>query len=236
MSILPLQLTEVSVIRSRKSILGPVSLEIAPGGLTIILGPNGAGKSTLLRAMHGIERISGGKVDWQVTRAEAELLQSFVFQSPIVLRRSVVDNIAFPLLLRKTSREVAMRQAAEWAERVGLGDALDRSAPVLSGGERQKLALARALITEPEIVFLDEPTANLDGRSMKEIEAILADARDRGTRLVLATHNLGQARRLGTEIVFLLGGKVHEQALVDAFFDNPQTAEAAAFLNGDIVE
>jgi len=235
-SILPLRLQDVTVVRSGKTILGPVSLDVAAEGLTIVLGPNGAGKSTLLRAMHGVERISSGKVAWRVPRDQAELRQSFVFQSPIVLRRSVAENIAYPILIRGKARKTALASAAEWATRVGLGAALDRSALVLSGGERQKLALARALITEPEIVFLDEPTANLDGRSMREIEAILQDARDHGTRLVLATHDLGQARRLGTEIVFLLNGQVHEQAASQTFFDSPRTEEAVAFTNGDIVE
>lgn len=236
MSILPLQLREVTVVRSGRRILGPVSLTIADSGLTVVLGPNGAGKSTLLRAMHGVERTSGGQVAWAGGRDMVELRQSFVFQTPIVLRRSVQENIAYPLLIRGTPKREAWDKAADWAARVGLEAALDRPAPVLSGGERQKLALARALITEPEIVFLDEPTANLDGRSMREIESILTAALDTGTRLVMATHNLGQARRLGTDIVFLLKGEVHESAPSPAFFDQPQTEAAVAFTKGDIVE
>ncbi len=234
-SILPLELAGVTVVRRGKTIIGPVDLTIAPGGLTVILGPNGAGKTTLLRTMHGVERASGGALRWHGPRGDADLRQSFVFQTPIVLRRSVVENIAYPLLIRGRAKAAARAAAADWAGRVGLAAALDRPAQVLSGGERQKMALARALITGPEIVFLDEPTANLDGRSMREIEAILVAARDRGTRLVLATHNLGQARRLGTEIVFLHNGLVHEAAGADSFFAGPATAEARAFLNGDIV-
>lgn len=235
-SILPLSLSDVSIVRRGKRIIGPISLDLGPGGVTVILGPNGAGKTTLLRAMHGIERISSGDVRWQASRETAELRQSFVFQTPIILRRSVVENIAYPLEVRGQKRNEARLAAGEWADRVGLGDALERSATVLSGGERQKLALARALITEPDIVFLDEPTANLDGRSMREIESILSEARSEGMRFVLATHNLGQARRLGTEIVFVYNGTIHERASVGEFFDQPTTPEAAAFIKGDIVE
>ena len=236
MSILPLCLRNVTVIRSGRPILGPLNLEVEQDGLLVVLGPNGAGKTTLLRTMHGIERISSGDITWQVPRDEAELKQSFVFQTPIVLRRTVLENIAYPLLIRGASKSEARHSAMEWAARVGLEAAVDRPAPVLSGGERQKLALARALITQPELVFLDEPTANLDGRSMRDIENILTDARERGTRLVLATHNLGQARRLGTKIVFLYRGAVHEFATTEDFFARPKTKEAFAFANGDIVE
>ena len=235
-SILPLQLRDVTVKRRGKRIIGPIDLDLQSGGLTIVLGPNGAGKTTLLKAMHGLERISSGEIRWNVPRAEAEFRQSFVFQTPIVLRRTVVENIAYPLLIRGQKRGQARRSAASWGERIGLATALDRPAQVLSGGERQKLALARALITEPEIVYLDEPTANLDGRSMREIEAILAEARNHGTRIVLATHNLGQARRLGSEIVFLRSGSIAEHGDANQFFNTPQTKEAAAFLAGDIVE
>ena len=107
---------------------------------------------------------------------------------------------------------------------------------VLSGGEQQKLAIARALITDPALVFLDEPTASLDGRAMREIEAILHTAKADGTRLILSTHDMGQARRIADTVVFMLGGKVHETGPANSFFDAPNTPEARAFLKGDIVE
>ncbi len=236
MTILPLRLADVVVSRRGKRIIGPVSVDLGPDGFTVILGPNGAGKTTLLRTMHGIERVSSGDVSWQVSRESAEQKQSFVFQTPIILRRKVIENVAYPLLVRGLSRAEAMERAEIWTKRVGLAAAVDRSATVLSGGERQKLALARALITEPEIVFLDEPTANLDGRSMREIEGILGEARDEGVRFVLATHNLGQARRLGTEILFIRNGAIQERAIADEFFENPKSPEALAYINGDIVE
>ncbi len=130
----------------------------------------------------------------------------------------------------------ARASASDWARRFGLGDALQRPAPVLSGGEKQKLALARALIRRPDILFLDEPCANLDGRATREIEALLQVARDAGTRIVMATHDMGQARRLASEVVFMYDGRVHETGPARRFFETPATAQAAAFINGDIVE
>jgi len=235
-TILPLVIRDVGVKKRGTSIIGPIDLEIGKTGLTVVLGPNGAGKTTLLRMMHGLERLSSGSVHWQLPRAEAEQRQAYVFQTPIVMRRSVVDNIAYPLIVRGTNRRDARAKATHWAGNVGLADALQRSAQELSGGEKQKLSLARALIVEPEILFLDEPTVNLDGRATREIESTLSTASSHGTRIVIATHDLGQARRLATEVVFVLRGKIHEHADANAFFDGPTTTEARAFLNGEIID
>ena len=153
-----------------------------------------------------------------------------------MLRRSVGENIAYPLQMRGIARKKALEQARDWAERVGLGAFFDRPATVLSGGEQQKLAIARALICEPGVVFLDEPCASLDGRATREIEEVLMTAQANGTRLILSTHDMGQARRLAREVVFMLGGRVHETGLAETFFTSPQTPQAQAFLNGDIVE
>jgi len=235
-SILPLTL-QGAIARVRgKTLVGPVDLQIGETGLTIVMGPNGSGKTTLLRLMHGLQRVSGGRVEWAVPDGVARGRQAYVFQSPIMMRRKVVDNIAYPLILHGVPRRQARSTAAEWAARFGLGDALERPAPYLSGGEKQKLALARALIRQPEILFLDEPCANLDGRAIREIETILQQAQADGTRIVMATHDMGQARRLATDVVFMYGGMVHETALASAFFKQPATAEAHAFINGDIVE
>ncbi len=236
MSILPLTLKDAEVHGSGKRILGPVDQVVDQGGATVLLGPNGAGKTTFLKSCHGILRLSGGAAKWAVPRDEANLRQAYVFQTPILLRRTVLDNVAYPLTVRGASRQAARRIASEHLANVGLEELADQRASVLSGGEKQKLAIARALVTDPEVLFLDEPTASLDGRSTREIETILMAARDRGKKLILATHDLGQARRIGSEILFFLHGLIHECGPADAFFAGPITAEARAFLKGDIVE
>jgi len=236
-SILPLRLRGAVARVRGKVLVGPVDLDISRHGFTIVMGPNGAGKTTLLRLMHGLHRLSAGELTWNLPQAQVRNRQAFVFQSPVMMRRSVLDNIAYPLILHGIDKIKARAQAAEVADEMGLGKLLHRPAPVLSGGEQQKLSLARALIRSPEILFLDEPCANLDGRATREIEVILQQAQQRGTRIVMSTHNMGQARRLAQDVVFLYDGKVHERAPAIEFFEHGQkTPEAAGFLNGDIVE
>ena len=236
-SILPLRLRGATARVRGKVLVGPVDLDISRHGFTIVMGPNGAGKTTLLRLMHGLQRLSAGELAWNRPNSQARNRQAFVFQSPVMMRRSVLDNIAYPLILHGVDKVKARQQAAEIADEIGLGDMLDHAAPVLSGGEQQKLSLARALIRAPEILFLDEPCANLDGRATREIEGILQTAQQRGTRIVMSTHNMGQARRLAQDVVFLFDGKVRERAPAREFFGSGQkTREAAAFVNGDIVE
>lgn len=236
MSILPLIVENASVRRRGKVLVGPLDLQLADGDISIVMGPNGAGKTSLLKLLHGLLHPSTGTVTWACPLAEARARQAFVFQAPVLLRRNVRDNIALPLMLRGVPRTRARARADDWAERVGLGGFSARRAQDLSGGERQKLALARALICEPEMLFLDEPTANLDGRATREIETILAAAVTAGTRILMATHNIGQARRLANDVIFLYRGRIHEQNRASRFFAAPQTREAAAFLKGDIVE
>lgn len=232
----PLELRDVESRFRGKRLIGPVSLTLDGAGTCVVLGPNGAGKTTLLRVMHGTARLNRGTIRWACPTDEARHAQAFVFQRPVMLRRSVLENIAYPLRLRRVPRRDALKAAQDWAARVGLDDMLNRPAAVLSGGEQQKLAIARALINRPKLLFLDEPTASLDGRATREIEEILRTATGEGTRLILSTHDLGQARRLAEEVLFLLNGQIHESGPAQAFFDAPQTPEARAFLSGDIVE
>jgi len=236
MVILPLTLTAATAHMRGKKLAGPVSFTLAPKGFTMVIGPNGAGKTTLLRLMHGLQRCSGGAVTWAVPAAAAREKQAFVFQSPIMMRRRVVECLAYPLLLRGVPKPAARAQATASARRFGLGALLESWAPLLSGGEKQKLSLARALIIEPEILFLDEPCANLDGRATREIETILQDVQARGTRLVMSTHDMGQARRLAQDVIFMHNGLVHENSSAARFFSAPATPEAKAFISGDIVE
>ena len=235
-ALFPLSVRGATTSRRGKRLVGPVDLELDGRGVTVVLGPNGSGKTTLLRLLHGIARLGAGRIDWACDEARARNAQAFVFQRPVMLRRSVLDNLAYPLVMRGIARRAARTQAADWGQRIGLGDMLSRPATVLSGGEQQKLALARALIRDPELVFLDEPTASLDGRATREVEAILNSERQKGTALILATHDMGQARRLADRVVFLLNGRVHETGPAEPFFHTPETPEARAFLQGDIVE
>lgn len=235
-ALLPLVVRGAESRHRGKRLVGPIDLTIEGTGATVIVGPNGSGKTTLLRLLHGAARLSKGEISWNCSTREARLHQAFVFQRPVMLRRSVLENLIYPLRVCGTSKAQARKSAVAWAAKIGLSDMIDRSALVLSGGEQQKLALARALITAPKVLFLDEPCAALDGRATREVEAILQAAKSNGTRLILSTHDLGQARRLADEMVFMLGGKVHEHGPASDFFNATQTASARAFLKGDIVE
>ena len=231
----PLTVAGATSRRAGHQLVGPVDLTLGGEGVTVVIGPNGSGKTTLLRLLHGAARLSSGRLDWACSTEEARRRQAFVFQQPVMMRRSVLDNIAYPLTVRGMKRAAARAQARVWGERVGLGEMLDRAAPVLSGGERQKLAIARALIAEPELVFLDEPCAALDGRAMREIEEILGAARANGTRLILSTHDMGQARRMADDILFLSGGGIAEHSRASDFFPEPQSQAARDYLNGKIL-
>lgn len=232
----PLSVRGAKTSRRGQILVGPIDLDLDGPGATVVIGPNGAGKTTLLRLLHGTARLTSGEIRWACPTEEAREHQAFVFQTPIMLRRTVEANLAYPLAMRGFRRTEARAKARDWAARVGLAEMCDRQAPVLSGGEKHKLALARAMITEPKLLFLDEPCAALDGRAIREIEALLLAAKAEGTRMILSTHDMGQARRIADRVIFLLGGKVHEEGPADAFFAGPRTSAAQAFLRGDIVE
>ena len=233
-SVLPLRLEAAEAWRRGRRVVGPVDLTVAAPGLTAVIGPNGSGKTSLLRLMHGLLPPRGGAVAWAVPTTRARAAQAFVSQRPVALRRSVAANLAFPLRLRGVPRAAARARAAAQARAFGLEALMAQPGPSLSGGEMQRLPLARALIAAPEILFADEPCAALDGAATREVERILADAAAR-VAVVLATHDMGQARRLADAVVFLLGGRVHEAGPAAAFFDAPRTPEARAFLAGEIV-
>ena len=228
----PLTLSNLSVRRRGKTVLGPIDLVIDQGGPMMVIGPNGSGKTTLLRVMHGIERISEGTATWaQSDQAN----HGYVFQSPVVLRRSVAENLSYPLQLINTPKPQIKTAVDHWIDRIGLTKVKDGSATRLSGGERQKLAIARALIRDPDVLFLDEPCSNLDGQSTREIEALLLATAAAGTRVIMATHDMGQARRLASGVLFVMGGRIIETGSATDIFSAPKTAELKAFLKGDIL-
>lgn len=235
-SILPLRLTGATVVKRGKPIVGPIDLELGQSGISMIMGPNGSGKTTLLKLMHGLEPPKTGEINWAVETEIAQQRQAFVFQTPVMLRRTALANIEYPLKLRRTNGSQAKQIARRWLARINLSEAGNRDAKMLSGGERQKLAIARALALKPDVLFLDEPTSNLDGQSTREIETLIAEAVSEGVRVVMTTHDVGQGKRLADEIVFVLRGLVHERADAVSFFKEQATAEARAFLAGDIIE
>jgi tungstate transport system ATP-binding protein len=233
MTALPLRAEGLRFAARGVEIIRGVDLILAAGAPTIILGPNGAGKSVLLRLLHGLLAPSAGTLRWSVAEAEARRRQAMVFQRPVMLRRSVLANAAYPLRLARHPDPTGTARAA--LARVGLDALAERPARTLSGGEGQRLALARAWALAPEILFLDEPTAALDPAATRAVEEIVGAIAASGTKVVMTTHDLGQARRLAGEVVFLLGGVVNAAGPAPAFFDAPPTPEAAAFLRGDLV-
>ena len=233
-AILPLRLSDVSFSAGGRTIIDRVSFELSAGPSTIVLGANGAGKSVLLRLMHGLLAPSSGRVEWLGSNsARARRLQAMVFQRPVMLRRSVLANITYALALADVPARDRDRLALEALEEVGLATLATRPARVLSGGEQQRLALARAWALHPEVLFLDEPTASLDPAATREIETVIKAFDASGTKIVMVTHNLGQARRLGDEVLFVHQGRVAEVTPVDSFFSQPASAEAAAFIKGE---
>ncbi len=233
-AILPLRLAEVSFVAGGRTLIDRVSLSLEAGPSTIVLGANGAGKSVLMRLMHGLLQPSAGRVTWLGANAQrARRLQAMVFQRPVLLRRSAIANITYALSLAGVAAAEREPLAREALQSVGLAGLAERPARVLSGGEQQRLALARAWALHPEVLFLDEPTASLDPGATREIEAVIRAFDAAGTKIVMATHNLGQAKRLGDEVLFVHEGRVAECTPIEQFFARPASAEAAAFIKGE---
>lgn len=216
------------------NLIDGIDLSIPRGTLTVVMGPNGAGKSLLLRLLHGLLTPTSGEVLWGGRTLDDGLRrhQAMVFQRPVLLRRSVAANVRFVLKLRgPATRERTMDLLRE----VGLAAQADQPARLLSGGEQQRLSLARALALEPQVLFLDEPTASLDPASTAAIEAIVQRAHERGTKSIFVTHDLGQARRLAEDVVFLNRGRLAEHTPAREFFDTPATQAACDYLAGRLI-
>ena len=233
MAILPLVLDGLTYRAGNLTLIEGVTLDITAGAKTVILGPNGSGKSLLLRLCHGLIGPSAGTVRWTGGEAgDSRRRQAMVFQKPVMLRRSVAGNVAYGLRLRGVPAAEREARIERSLERTGLSTLAGRPASVLSGGERQRLALARAWALEPEVLFLDEPTASLDPGATAAVEAIVEEIHGAGTKIVMTTHDLGQARRLSDEIVFLDRGQVAERAATEVFFAGPASEAGRAFLEG----
>ena len=232
---LPILLEDVSVAVGAVTILAPISLALAAGAPTVLIGPNGAGKTTLLRLAMGLVAPSRGRVTWGGREDVAPAHRAIVFQRPVMLRRSAGGNIRYALAAAGVPRRARDARVAELFALVGLRTLGDRPARKLSGGEQQRLALARALAKEPQILFLDEPSASLDPAATKAIEDVVRAVAMRGIKVVMSTHDLGEARRLAGEIVLMHRGRVIESGAAEAFFSSPKTEEARRFLAGELL-
>lgn len=232
MPILPLAVRDLVLRFGDVTVLDGLCLDLGASGCTVVMGPNGSGKSLLLKLLHGLMQPTAGQILWDRNgAADVTARQALVFQKPVLLRRSVAANVDFVLKVRGKDR--ARRNAL--LDHVGLAHKADQPARLLSGGEAQRLALARALATDPEVMFLDEPTASLDPASVLAIEQIVSEARDSGVRIIFVTHDMGQARRMADDVVFLHRGCVAEHSPASKFFPEPRCDAARDYLNGRIV-
>ena len=234
-SILPLKLDNLTYALRGESLVAGITAELVATARTVILGPNGAGKSLLLRLCHGLIQPTGGSVRWcgQSTGTPA-LRQAMVFQRPVMLRRSAAGNVDFALKLRGKNHGQRRQKVSDVLAATGLAHLAHQPARVLSGGEQQRLALARAWALDPEVLFLDEPTASLDPASTRSVEELIGAIHRSGTKIIMTTHDLGQARRLADEILFLYHGRLIEACPAEEFFSAPATREATAFLKGEL--
>lgn len=232
--LMPLAARGLTLEVGGRTLIDGIDLTLAAGRTTMIMGPNGAGKSLILKLLHGLTPPTAGRIEWGGHPLSPAIVrrQAMVFQKPVLLRRSVAANIDFVLRAR-SRRDRARRDAL--LDHVGLLGHAGQPARLLSGGEQQRLALARALATEPEVLFLDEPTASLDPASVLKIEEIVRTARGGGTRIVFVTHDVGQAKRLADDVVFIHRGRVAEHRRADDFFADPASAAARDYLAGRIV-
>ena len=218
-----------------KRLIDGVSLRLEPGPLTCVMGPNGAGKSLLLRLIAGLIRPSGGEVTYGGAAEAGKNRIAFVFQRPVLLRRSVAANLDHALKTYGAPRAARRGRIAELLALGQLQAFARQPARVLSGGEQQRLSMVRALAARPALLLLDEPTASLDPQATAAIEALIRQVAGEGVKVVLVTHDRDQARRMAEEIVFLHHGRIAEQAPAARFFDQPRSPEAKAYLAGRLL-
>jgi tungstate transport system ATP-binding protein len=236
-SILPLCAEDLSFEAAGKPLVSQLQFSIARGGLTVLLGPNGSGKSLTLRLCHGLIRPSAGRVTWEADNGVLTGVKrhAMVFQKPVMLRRSARANIVHALAAAGVARTEREPRAAAALARFGLDALAENPARLLSGGEQQRLAIARAWSLRPELLFLDEPCSQLDPGATRQIEEMLAALKAEGVTLVMATHDMAQARRIADRVLFLHGGRLVEDSPAARFFAGPASPEARAFIAGELL-
>jgi tungstate transport system ATP-binding protein len=238
-SLLPLVVQNLSFRVGEKLLLDNINTTVSSTGVSVVLGANGAGKSLFVRLLHGLLKSEQQAIKWngQTLDLAIRKRQALVLQKPVLLRRSVAANIDFVLtrftLRRKTTHFIQQRNTV--LHEAGLFDQRNQPARLLSGGEQQRLALARALATKPEVLILDEPTASLDAATTFQIETRLERARDKGIKIFLVTHDIAQARRLADDVMFMHGGRLIEHSGSNDFFNHPSSEQAKAYLEGRLL-
>ncbi len=231
--LVPININGLCVAAQNRLLLADLTCRIGAEGITVIMGPNGAGKSLFLKCLHGLIPPQSGCINFAGRPLDQTLIkrQSFVFQSPTVLRRTVYQNLAFIARLRP---EINADETNRVLAQMRLDHLTEQPARLLSGGEKQRLAMARALLTTPDLLLMDEATANLDPASVQIIETSLRTAADKGLKIIIVTHDIGQARRLAHDILFLNLGQLTEHTLAEQFFAAPRSAAASAYLQGKL--
>ncbi len=232
---LPVKLVEVRIVAGNVAILDGLTLNIEAGPPTVLIGPNGAGKTTVLRVAMGLIRPTSGLVTWGGREVSPPTRRAIMFQRPAMLRRSTAANIRYALAAAGVPRARREARIAALMADVGLSGLERRPARRLSGGEQQRLALARALARDPALLFLDEPTASLDPAATKAIEDIVRTVTARGVKVVMSTHDLGQAKRIGGDIVLLHRGRLIENGQAAEFFAAPRSEQARKFIAGELL-
>ena len=234
--LLPLLANGLQLSIDGRPIIRDVSFRIDTSGRTVILGPNGAGKSVMLRLCHGLLRPTGGDLRWGgLTVAEARDQQAMASQHPVLLRRTVTGNLLHVLHVKGVPRSERQALVDAALRQAGLEDLGPRAARTLSGGQKQKLAIARACVVRPAVLLLDEPTANLDPAAVRGVEELVRAVAAAGTKILMTTHDIAQARRLADDVLFLNEGRLIEHAPAAEFFAAPQDPLAARFLAGELL-
>ncbi len=226
---------DAGILAGGVTILDNISLLIGPGTPTVLIGPNGSGKTTLLRAAMGMIPVARGRVTWGGREVSPPTRRAILLQRPVMLRRRAAGNVRYALGAAGVPRAEHEQRTADLLALVGLEGLQRRPARRLSGGEQQRLALARALARDPAVLFLDEPTASLDPYATKAIEDVVRVITARGVKVVMSTHDLGQAKRIGGETVLLHRGRLVETGHATEFFANPRTQEAKKFIAGELL-
>jgi tungstate transport system ATP-binding protein len=232
---LPLMLVDASILAGDVTILDRLTITFSAGAPSVLIGPNGSGKTTLLRAAMGLIPLTHGRITWGGREAAPPERRAIMFQRPAMLRRSAAGNVRYALAAAGVPRTKRQERAAELLALVGLEGLAHRPARRLSGGEQQRLALARALARDPALLFLDEPTASRDPAAIKAIEDIIRSISARGVKVVMSTHDLGQAKRLAGDVALLHRGRLIENAPASEFFAKPRTEEARQFIAGELL-